>query len=498
MDRLAVSRALSLGVLVVVLAIVIFRLVYIDLYLTLMPRSGFHDAYVSDELWYVTGARNILVKIFGVEVLDTRVSSYPRCTLVFKARPSVDLVEKLCSDSACRVLDSGYSGVDYATATISWDNGSTTVLIPVGDGLNAVYIEAYNGLSGVLEKATGMGLVDYICGWALPDKAGINNYLNLEHPPLGKYIIALGLLAGDNPLTWRLPSILATTLLFLLGYLVTLSVLKPLLSEALAYIVATATPVLMLLDNTYFTIGALAMLDPYLSLFTMLGVLLLVRGGYSSLKERLARVVVFSLAGCIKVSGVFTAIGDFVEGFLSSGDTLSRVRNGFSQLLLYFTVYPLTLLLLSAPIIASIGFTQWYNSSITSAIKWHTSTKPSQGAISSPLDWLLGYNSFPLWYDPLKDSYVRCSGLPPLYLATLILGLALLPWILRQDGIRRVWLSYTSILLGYSVLYILGNKSLFSFYIIQFTPVATTTLVALTAYISKTIAGKHVIRGGSR
>jgi len=38
---------------------------------------------------------------------------------------------------------------------------------------------------------------------------------------------------------------------------------------------------------------------------------------------------------------------------------------------------------------------------------------------------------------------------------------------------------------GYSVLYILGNKSLFSFYIIQFTPVATTTLVALTAYILK-------------
>jgi len=98
----------------------------------------------------------------------------------------------------------------------------------------------------------------------------------------------------------------------------------------------------------------------------------------------------------------------------------------------------------------------------------------------------------------LKDSHVRCSGLPPLYLATLILGLALLPWILRQNGVRRLWLSYTSILLGYSVLYILGNKSLFSFYIIQFTPVATTTLVALTAYTLKTITGKHAIHRGSK
>jgi len=96
----------------------------------------------------------------------------------------------------------------------------------------------------------------------------------------------------------------------------------------------------------------------------------------------------------------------------------------------------------------------------------------------------------------LKDSCVRCSGLPPLYLAALILGLALLPWILRQDGVRRVWLSYTSILLGYSVLYILGNKSLFSFYIIQFTPVATATLVALTAYILKMMTGEHVIHRG--
>ncbi|GBF09557.1 conserved hypothetical protein, partial [Aeropyrum pernix] len=40
------------------------------------------------------------------------------------------------------------------------------------------------------------------------------NYYNAEHPPLGKYIIALSmLLCGDRPLCWRLPSIVEAGLI---------------------------------------------------------------------------------------------------------------------------------------------------------------------------------------------------------------------------------------------------------------------------------------------
>jgi len=50
----------------------------------------------------------------------------------------------------------------------------------------------------------------------------------------------------------------------------------------------------------------------------------------------------------------------------------------------------------------------------------------------------------------------------------------------------------------YSVLYIVAGKPLFSpIHNTAFTPVITTTLVALTTYVSKTMTGKHIVHRGS-
>ncbi|MEL9909517.1 MAG: phospholipid carrier-dependent glycosyltransferase [Desulfurococcus sp.] len=473
----------------ILLCFVAYRLVYIDLHLSLSPGS-YRESYVSDEVWYVTSARNILVKLFGVNVLNTWLGDGLRCTLILSGRPNETLVNELCSTDSCRILDSGYTGVEYTYATVTWDGGSTAMIpVPLGSGLNAVYVELYDGLEPVAEKAGSMGynITGYICGWALPDKNGLNDYMNLEHPPLGKYIIGLSLLLGDNPFTWRLPSIISTTLLFLLGYAVTLYILRGITSEPLARLIALATPLLMLTDNSYFTVGALAMLDSFLALFTLLGLYMLVEHGYASLGSRVARVLVFSLAGCVKASGLFAVPGDFIEGLLDKRGALTRVRNGFSQLLLYFTIYPLILLVLSHPFINAMGWSAWFKTSVEGSIKWHTGVKTTSDTIaSSPLDWLLGSNSFYMWLDASTGEWVRCSGQPIIYLTALVAGLVFSPWIIKRDELRRVWLLYLSILSGYVILYLIGNKSLYSFYIIHFAPVSTVLLVSITVYMFKT------------
>lgn len=117
------ARAISIGVLMILLCFVVYRLVYIDLHLSLSPGS-YMESYVSDEVWYVTSARNILVKLFGVNTLNTWLGDGLRCTLILSGRPNETLINELCSTGSCRILDSGYTGVEYTYATITWDEGS--------------------------------------------------------------------------------------------------------------------------------------------------------------------------------------------------------------------------------------------------------------------------------------------------------------------------------------------------------------------------------------
>ena len=79
--------------------------------------------------------------------------------------------------------------------------------------------------------------------------------VNLEHPPLSKYLIILGIaLLGDNPWGWRLPMVLCSAITI---YLVGLTVYRLAKSLRLALI----GQLLLSADVTFFNIGGLAMLD---------------------------------------------------------------------------------------------------------------------------------------------------------------------------------------------------------------------------------------------
>jgi len=461
-----------------------------DLY-TLFGFKYYREAYVSDEIWYVTATRNILVKILGIKNMATNDTRHHYYTLVFASKPNLSHLVEVLNEVDVAVVENGYAGsfTGYATVTVS----NTTIVgtIPVGSGLNAVYVKTASKYNSTILldylKKRGFDPIDVVPGWALPDKFGINNYLNTEHPPLGKYFIALStLLLGDHPIAWRIPSIAATTLVFVFAYLVCVEVLSSIIPRERARWLSLAVPLIMLFDNVYHTIGILAMLDPFLSLLTIIGVYIFIKYPYQRFKHMFSRTTIFSLAGLVKYSGLFIVPAEFFEGFFIEGDRLSKVRAGFTALLRYYLIYPLMLVFFSLPLISYLGLREWFEASILDAFKWHLSTKTPPGSeptSSSPIDWLLGFSSFTLWIDPATGVAVKCTGMPLVYITGFILGLATIGWTIKIARFRRLVFSFYSIWSMYMVLYLLGNKSLYSFYIIHFSPILTIMAVTLATLL---------------
>ncbi len=493
------------------IAIGIFILIFTVLYheafslYVMFGYKSYKEAYVSDEIWYVSSARNILYKMLhytNIETNDTRSNYY---TLVFRAHVNVSSLKKIVNnlnrDKNCfRIVEDAYKGSSLATVTVFNNKTNTTFLFPIGNGLNAVYISVKNTESCSIESLidslnkNNITVIDTIPGWALPDIYGINNYFNLEHPPLGKYLILLSMiLFHDYPMAWRLPSIICTSLLYVLGYFITRKILLELMNRKYAMVIAIITPIIMFFDNIYHTVGILAMLDPFLAMFTLLGAYIFIKYPYTKPSSMIARTILFTLAGLVKFSGLFIVPADVIEGFLVKGNIYRNLRYGFGAILRYYIVFPVLLLLFSTPLIQYFGTTTWYKESIEGAIKWHTTTKTIPNNLTlSPLDWFLGKNSFTLWIDKNTGTHIKAKGAPILYTVSAILGIVTIPISFRKPKTRRLILSTYSIITMYIILYLIGNKSLYSFYIIQFTPLLETQLV-ITITLIGLITGKKIL-----
>jgi predicted membrane-bound dolichyl-phosphate-mannose-protein mannosyltransferase len=164
--------------------------------------------YISDEIWYVSSARNILHDIFHVPAAS-----------------------------------------DYYTV------GSDCM----APGL--FIVKTYQKMPGVYTVA-GLPPCYIRRGFPYPDSEGILNYYNLEHPPLAKYVIAAVEAVRDEPIFWRLPSMALGAATLILVYLAA----RKLAGE----LWALAAAALMLFDNTFRAMSGIAMLDIYLAFFTAL------------------------------------------------------------------------------------------------------------------------------------------------------------------------------------------------------------------------------------
>lgn len=385
------------------------------------------DTYVSDEVWYVTSARTILHDILGLRP-HYEVNGSIAYTVFTADKATLERVREQVEQMGGLILKD-----DYKEAK------AIAVALPRGAG---------NG--SVLENIPGVTKV--VPGYPYADKKDIDKYYNLEHPPLGKYIIGLSMyLLGDRPLSWRVPGIIEAGLIVVIAALAGYR-LGGLGGGLLAALAAYYDPLTTRL-------AAVAMLDIHLAFFTALAGLSL---AYS--RPRLA-VFFTALAGMVKYSGFFILPAIYVA---------LRFR-GYSPLRTLKTIYVPT-------IIVSIAFYSPYLlffgpgrmiEEFVNALKWHTTSRPEGPATSTPLDWVLGWSPFYLHLDP----DVPARGSPVVYVPVFVTLVLLLPLLFSrrlrrrlEEGAADVLLAIGSFMLGFALVYVMGNRTLYSFYMTQAAP----------------------------
>jgi len=413
--------------------------------------SRFHigaKGYVSDEVWYVDAARNILRKIFNLGPKQS--GSTFNATLVYASK------------------EDAVKAVQYAQMY------GVTVLSTEFTHLNATYVSAKSREAiEAFGKATNA--IDVVYGWVLGDAKNINDYLNLEHPPTAKYLIALSmLLLGDRPLYWRIPSIIMGVLTVLLTFFVVKRLTK---YEELGLVTAAAVAVDPLVRN----LASIALLDIFVTAFTLLAIFFAVSKKY---KESL---LILGLATTFK----FTALLAFIPILLLYiSELIERGVNGFTEilnksiesLLLALLSFVFFQLLVSAPIILKIGLGPWLQQSIFGALSWHLSTKcigSNCPIASAPWDWFFGINSFPLYIYP-GGYTLYAQGFAPAYTLSFILVIFTVAYRFQKSKplSEKPWVILSGLFSAYLLLWIAGSRTQYSFYAVQLTPFIYIYLVA--------------------
>lgn len=410
-----------------------------QLYYTLYTDLTKGDVkYVSDECWYVSSARNMLYKYFGLKpnsIVNGKEYATVLCTSS-TIRDEVSSFVETVGGIILKIYDKQLRiGYPYALG----------VLMPIE------YINELKSWNGVL----------IIEGYPYPDWNGITEYLNLEHPPLVKYILCLTLLVKDNPVAWRIPSIIAGALIIFFAYLIASKVFNSWIGVVAALSVA--------IEPVVRSMSLVAMLDIYVALFSIISLYFTLAGRYY-----LAAVFI-GLAGSSKMSGFFNSLALMIAGWRN----LDRRR-----LLLCVIVIPaFVFFIINIPIIINEGgLINWINLLLW-AIGWHTTSRPPNGPpVSNPWDWFIARNPFPLHFSP--DLYAMPS--PFLMLLTLPLTAILIPLALKalRPGVGSI-LSWYWVPIGmYILLYFIGNRTQYSFYTVHITPIAVLIVVSIVYLIT--------------
>ncbi len=380
------------------------------------------DRYVSDEAWYVPAARNLLY-LAGLE-----------------PRP-------------CR----------RAYATLFYNNTSVlSEYAPPG----AKILESATAAVVGWPAPPGLGARETRCCWSYPNAAGIDRYLNLEHPPLAKYIVALAMLVGgDCPLYWRLPVVILVTLAAgILAYTVVVATARW-LGDSVAPAAAVLEAILsaVLLRFSSLPVDAVAMLEGFVAGFGMLSVAAMLSG-----RRRLAYTLA-TLATLSKYTGAAYLVG------VALADRLERGWRSVAKGLLLSAVVAL---LVYAPLAALLGPERLIRETI-GGLEWFLESRPPGPPPSNPLDWLLGRNPFPLSIEPR----VVAAPNPVLFAAGLAAGVYLLlvsPRRPRAAALGAPVPVFTALM---SLVYLAGNHTLYSFYAGAVEPEAPAAAATVLAYL---------------
>jgi len=431
-----INRSTLITIIVVTLSIMHFVWGYA--YLTMSGILDGEPKYISDECWYVSAARNMLRKMFGLEpnscVNDLCYASVFVNDDVVKHR----IEEYIINNNGVVVKD------DYTHKVLA----------------GYQYTIAFKAPRYVIEELKRNYTV--IVGYPYPDWDDVANYMNLEHPPLGKYFIALTMLISDNPLAWKIPSLIAGSLIVILSYLIVRRVLGEIPGLVAAGIV--------FIEPVIRAMSMVAMLDIYVALFSVLSLYFAVKATY------VLSSATVGLAGSTKINGFTNALSIILSGWRNR-----RISN--IKMIIYVFIIPLIIYtVVNIPVIIHEGgITKWIDLQVW-ALSWHTQSRPPGGPpIANPWDWFIARNPFPLHYHP----DLSATPSPPLMLLTIPLTIILAPLALKGKikGIGSILAWFWIPITMFTLLYAVGNRTQYSFYSAQVTPIAAL-IVSSIVYLA--------------
>lgn len=396
----------------------------LKIYLTYAQASSL-EGYVSDEIWYVPSSRLIANTIFGLKTIYLYNETFYGYTIQLS---SYNDLERCVSETL--TIGGVILKNDYR------NNIAVSIAIPKNFSINNLC----------------QGILKIVPGYPMPDNNGVFEYLNPEHPPLAKYIIASSMVVlGDKPIFWRLPGIIEAGLIVII-----VGIIGWKLSGAFGSFFASLVAAL---DPLTKNMGSVAMLDIHLAFFTALGLLFYVYN------RPFLSILFISLSGLVKYSGFFLI--PFLLIYLM------RERRIYIKALAYSIAFPI---ILGAVVFLPFAYHYgpgWVIDQLRSAIAWHLESRPPGPPTSTPIDWIMGWSPFYLSYNP----DIPASGSPFIYVPVFVASIVAIPLYfmererpgseLKSYGLL---LSIDIFLLMYLVLYILGNRTLYSFYFTQITP----------------------------
>ncbi len=389
----------------------------------------FKTHYISDEVWYVSASRNILREVFHLYPVSSNAT--------IQAKDVVAL--------------SKFIGLYSSEFGITESK-------PYSKIKNAAYVIANSteGIQKLLKEHEKYNLTLVQPGWIYPDQPGILKYLNLEHPPLAKYFIMHQILIEDKPPSWRVPSVvLGSLVVFVLPvaiYLYTGSLLFSL-----------GTLLLLFFDEPLRAMSMVAMLDIYAGAFSSFSLALL---PFSPLLG----TIFYALASISK----YTAFFYFVP--IAYVYWFEKRKSPLGSVLRPLLAFAIALVLSSLPLIIGLGFERWL-AKLLWGIHWFLMSRPSGPPPASPLDWILGQAPCPLYINPSLYVYTNSS----IMMLALAAFFVLFP-LRKRRTYRPAWLAslyLVSALLGFTFVYLAGNKTLYTFYVVVFTPMADVAAAGL-------------------
>ncbi len=331
----------------------------------------------------------------------------------------------------------------------------------------------------------------WVWRYNIPKEYIHNNYLNLEHPPLGKYLIIISLLLlGDYPLAWRLPGIILGSLTIILIYYIGRE-----LGEDIAALISV---IAVLVDPMINSMSRIAMLDIYLTFFVTLAAYFIINK-----KDLILASIAAGLAISTKLNGIIILIIlifiimltdychiirledvkdlleisklEFLKGISNALHAIYSFLLRLGEIILCMFIIAAIYLLINIPFIIKFGFMEWIDLQIW-MVNVHAHFRASHPCEAPPisfkppyLNWLFNIKPFILTYDFSACMNICISVL--MLISSILFAILCLKK--RKIIDIRILIIYLWIWLGYTfyiILYIIGRSMQFIYYMTPLMP----------------------------